>query len=382
MKVLLLSITLVCVSNTLAAQHDKAEKAVNSSDKPQMDEPKADAAKTEEPAGLTNSIQPERTLTAPLQNTYAQPRTNYPSQNYYNQPYYPSQSYNQYQYQQPAWNAPAMPAARPLLGNKYWEYPNLRARVQNRYWNNQPQQPNYYGRNQQWNYQNQWNPTPFVGQKPAPVPQTIDPFDSTSEKYYQSEYNYGSVQPTNTGIELMPSEFEKGPGGQTTRLSRARAWHNYHTGKPAWEMQQPIIQPRVYKPPPQPKPQVIQPLPNQGLNMQKWGAARTLCYQNCRRRCGFQNWNGSGLGCKAVSQRQNYNGQYWGAASSWNNVPNTQPVSQDITVNNPTTIAPASNSEDKPCQWKWVDNDWKWICSDNGPEEDAPENEEGSAMDA
>ena len=207
-----------------------------------MDEAKADAAKNEDNVGLRNSIQPEQSLAQPMaQNMYVQPNRNYPNQNYYNQPYYPSQSYNPYPYQQRTWNAPVQ---RPLMGNKYWEYPNLRARMQNRYWNNQPQQPYYYGRNQnqQWNYQSQWT----SNAKPATVPQTIKPFDSTSEKYYQSEYNYGSVQPANLGIELIPSEFEKLPTGQTTRLSRARAWHNYHTGKPGWEMQQPIIQPQVY----------------------------------------------------------------------------------------------------------------------------------------
>jgi len=238
-----------------------------------------------------------------------------------------------------------------------------------------------YQPNQQWSYPSQWSQNP----KPAPVPQAATPFDSTSENYWQSEYSYGSVQPKSTGIELMPTEFEKAPGGQTTRLSRARAWHNYHTGKPAWEMQQPIIQPRVYKPPQQTQ-------PNQGFNMQNWAANpspyKTRCYQNCRRRCGLGNfkcnWNSNcgGMGCRAIQQRQNYNGQYWGAASSWNNVPNKQPVSQDITLNEPTTNAPASNSEEKPCQWKWVENDWKWVCPEDTPEEDASENEEGSVIDA
>ena len=352
-----------------------------------MDEAKADAPKNDDNVGLTNSIQPEQPLTQPLaQSMYVQPNRNYPNRNYYNQPYYPSQSYNPYQYQQQTWNAPV---ARPLMGNKYWEYPNLRSRMQNRYWNNEPQQPYYYGRNQarQWNYQSQFL-TPNI--KPA-VPQTVSPFDSTSEQYYQSEYNYGSVQPTNTGIELMPSEMEKTPTGQTTRLSRARAWHNYHTGKPAWEMQQPIIQPQVYNPPQQQQRNkgFVQPKPNQGYNMQNWAAQRTRCYQNCRRRCGYGNyqcnWNSNcgGLGCSAISQRQNYNnGQYWGAASSWNTVPNTQPVSQDISVNEPTTNAPSSSSEDQPCQWKWEENDWKWVCPNDSPGDEAPENEEGSANDA
>jgi len=207
MKLLLLSITLVCVSNAIAAQHDKREEAINSNEKPQMDEAKADTAKNEDNVGVRNSIQPEQPLAQPMaQSMYVQPNRNYPNQNYYNQPYYPSQSYNPYQYQQRTWNAPVQ---RPLMGNKYWEYPNLRARMQNRYWNNQPQQPYYYGRNQnqQWNYQSQW----AANTKPATVPQIIKPFDSTSEKYYQSEYNYGSVQPTNLGIELIPSEFEKSP---------------------------------------------------------------------------------------------------------------------------------------------------------------------------
>ena len=81
-----------------AAQHDKAEEAIVSNDKPQMDEAKVDMPKNDESLGNRNSIQPQQPLIQPLgQNMYAQPSANYPSQRYYNQPYYPSQSFNQYQ---------------------------------------------------------------------------------------------------------------------------------------------------------------------------------------------------------------------------------------------------------------------------------------------
>jgi len=228
------------------------------------------------------------------------------------------------------------------------------------------------------------------------------PFDPTSEAYYQTEYSYGSVQPSRSGIELIPTEVEKGPDGKATGLSRVRAWHNYHTGKPLWALQKPVIK----RPPqpvnnwnprpnyvPNPRPDYVpNPRPDYDPNPRPDyvpDQAKNLCYMNCRRRCGFEkfkcNWNSGcgGTGCSTARRpytgyrrAQPYNGQYWGAAAPWNNAPNKgQP---QVTENsNESSEGDSEEQPEKPCEWKWIEKQWKWVCKDesqpdgSGDREDA-----------
>ena len=330
---------------------------------------------------------------------YGTPQRIAPRQNYAPQPYRPYSYGNNPINQQVAWNSPA--PVEPLLGNKFWEYPNIKARRNNLWrpapkpqpvvspWYQPAPQNYYYGRRpvQQYLQQN-----PFSSPLKPAAPQN-DPFDPTSEAYYQAEYSYGSVRPPNKGIELIPTEVEKGKDGRATGLSRVRAWHNYHTGKPLWALQNPII-----KRPPQPV-NIFNPRPNYVPNPRPDyvpnprpdyvpnprpdyvpnprpdyipDQSKQLCYMNCRRRCGWNApskcaWNsgcgGGGGGCRGA-RVQRYNGQYWGAAAPWNNVQGSK--GQPAVSKNPTVPSEGDSEEqpEKPCEWKWIEKQWKWVCKD------------------
>ena len=362
---------------------------------------------------------------------------------------YPSQINAPYQYgynqrrQQATWNSQP---AEPLIGNKYWEYPTIKtnqprpsiqrqrnfwgapARPQNfePTWYQPPEQQQafYYGRRpiRRWQYQNAW------ASHPKPADPKPDPFDPTSEEYYQAEYSTGSVQASSSGIELIPTDMEKGKDGKATKVSRARAWHNYHTGKPVWSLQKPII-PRTPRPidnwtprpdfvptniwptriiprrdyvpsnnwsnqvSPRPDyvpsnnwPDQVSPRPNIETQTQ------AACYNNCRRRCGMGKfkcgWNSNcgGSGCSAARStmpnrnwRNPQRNQYWGAAAQWNNGPVKQQLqtpavesneSKDDVVDDTSCSPKVANSG----EWQWVDNNWKWVCKNK-------ESEDGSGED-
>lgn len=405
-------------------------------------------AENEEEQGVSVTA-PKAALAQP-QNAYPQYRQGYPNQYNYNpagqmqygmpqqiSPYqsYPSQNYMPYSYgyNQPRQPAPRQPASwnkpiEPLLGDKFWEYPTIKAKLPPRYkpqngpfyeaparpqpiqpiqpqWYQpqpiqpqpfQPQPQNYYpGRRpfRQWQQypNNRWPRQP----NPAPQPEAFDP---TSEEYYQSEYSTGSVQASKSGIELIPTEMEKDKDGKVTKLSRARAWHNYHSGQPVWNLQKPII-PRSPQPVDTwtPRPDYIQPntWPNQvsprpDIVTPATQTQRT-CLMNCRRRCGLGlstcGWNKScgGSGCRAARNggfrpqsngmgwNSRGNGQYWGAAAQWNNGQVTQQAQQPGN-SSPSTVDAAEEKECSPemansGEWKWIDNKWKWVCKEKSAEE-------------
>jgi len=430
------------------------------------------ATKDEEPGLRAGAQQP----VAQQEDVYSQFSQGYSNQYPYNgasqmqyglpqqiSPYqsYPSQINAPYQYgynqrrQQATWN-PQLDSrfnpnlsAEPLIGNKFWEYPTINSKLPQPYnqqqrnfrgaparqqnvqktWYQppQPQQPFYYGRRpiQRWQDQNSW-----VSQ-PKPVAPKPNPFDPTSEEYYQAEYSTGSVQASNSGIELIPTEMEKGPDGKATKISRARAWHNYHTGKPMWSLQKPII-PRAPQPidswtprpdyvpannwrnpvsprsdyissnnwqnqvSPRPEyvpsnnwPNQVSPRPDIETQTQ------TTCYNNCRRRCGMGKrkcgWNSNcgGSGCQAArtpyrantnarNWRNPQNGQYWGAAAQWNNGPVKQQIQVPSVVSNEskddvTEEASCSPEMASSGEWKWVNNKWKWVCNNLAAEDGSGE---------
>ena len=350
---------------------------------------------------------------------------NYMYQNYPTQTYLPySYGYDQRR-QQGTWNAPI----EPLLGKNYWEYPTakpkqqivdspekaisgwvpqtynqqqrqywvapVRAPKMDQSWYSMPRQTFYYGRR------------PISRQ---PIPPTPKPkaFDPTSEQHFLAEYSTGSIQESDSGLQLISDEAEKGKEGSINEFQNPFGWQNYPITRPAWPLPRPVV-PQLPKPsninawiprpdyvPSNNRPQPELPSTNTESPDKAIEVKRT-CYMNCRRRCGLgygnsnacswysgcgrRNWGCGGArpnyrpNVNGRNWRYRNNGQYWGAAAQWNNGPTNEQDQTSEDLNDPGTEA----AEEKPCgpelpnsgQWTWIENNWKWVCNGKAPTEDS-----------
>jgi len=73
------------------------------------------------------------------------------------------------------------------------------------------------------------------------------------------------------------------------------------------------------------------------------------------------------------------NGQYWGAASNWNTPLEGNKNSKPQEIENKNDIPKEKICGPENGQWKWIGNDWKWVCIDETPKEGS---EDGTVIDA